>query len=133
MQSSLRSPRLKVTRSMPRSATKASIASTKARVMGSISAEQGAEETRGTAGALEGGLVHVQVQAVDGLDLEDDMPSEGVGGGACYSHGADYGRRTPRRRHDTVTVALATIRRLRSQSRAATATRTGFAGEDSSA
>ena len=41
------------------------------------------EEIRGAAGSLVGGLVHIQVQAVDGLNLKCDVPSEG-GGRARY-------------------------------------------------
>ena len=54
------------------------------------------EETVRLAGRLEGGLVKDQVETVDGLNLEGGLSGEGVGGGACFSRGAGYGRWAPR-------------------------------------
>lgn len=42
---------------------------------------------------LEGGLVGVYVEPIDGL--EGDLSGEVIGGSACYSRGAGYGRWDP--------------------------------------
>ena len=48
---------------------------------------------RRPAGPLEGELVGVYVEPTDGL--EGDLSSEDIGGSACYSRGAGYGRWAP--------------------------------------
>ena len=70
-------------------------------------------------GCLAVGLENVQPQAVDGLDLNGDVPAKGVGGGAYRSHGAGHG--LPVRRHVTAAVVPVAIRRLLPESGTASA------------